>query len=68
MRLPRKQSRASRAAYEFFAGTNAAGNADLDQGPPSQREPVMEKPNVLDAPPTVAWNPYLSASSWSWGT
>lgn len=57
MRVARKHPTV-RSSYEFFAGTDSVGNPiwtkDL-----RRRVPVMEKPNVLDAPPTVAWNPYL---------
>lgn len=57
MRVSRKHP-GQRSAYEFFAGTDTVGNPiwtkDL-----KQRVPVLEKTNVLDAPPTVAWNPYL---------
>jgi hypothetical protein len=57
VRVPRGQV-ADRAAYEFFAGTTPSGSPvwtrDLNQ-----REPVLEKPHILDAPPTVSWNPHL---------
>ncbi|MGE3292571.1 MAG: Ig-like domain-containing protein, partial [Geminicoccaceae bacterium] len=57
VRVPKGQV-GTRAAYEFFAGLNGAGQPiwtkDLNQ-----RQPVLEKPYLLDAPPTVSWNPHL---------
>jgi hypothetical protein len=57
VRVPRDRV-ADRAAYQFFAGADAAGaptwTADL-----AQRRPVLERPHVLDTPPAVTWHPHL---------
>lgn len=54
----RKDQIKNRGAYEFFAGADGTGAAIWSKDL-KQRVPVLEKPHVLDAPPTVAWNPYL---------
>lgn len=57
MRMARKMPE-SRGSYESFAGTDPVGNPiwtkDLNQ-----RVWILQKAHVLDAPPTVAWNPHL---------
>jgi hypothetical protein len=57
IRVPRDRM-AERTAYQFYAGTRIDGlpiwTADI-----ALRQPVLQKPNVLDTPPTVAWNPNL---------
>ena len=55
MRAP-KGAVQSRGGYEFFAGTTAGG-APIWTTELGQRQPVLEKPNLLDVAPAVAWNP-----------
>ena len=49
---------AERAAYQFFAGHGPDGAA-LWTSDINGRQPILEKPHLLDTPPTVTWNPYL---------
>jgi hypothetical protein len=57
IRVPRDRV-ADRGAYRFYAGTDTTG-APLWSADINQRRPVLEKPHLLWAPPTVAWNPHL---------
>jgi hypothetical protein len=57
IRVP-KDRVADRGAYRFYAGTNTVGDP-LWSTDINQRRPVLEKPHLLWAPPTVAWNPHL---------
>ena len=54
----RKDAIAERAAYEFFGGIDSYGNPvwtpDI-----TLRQPMLQKPHVLDTPPTVVWNSHL---------
>ena len=58
IRVPKSSRSRSLRTYEFFAGTDGTG-APIWSKDLNQRVPVLEKPHVLDAPPTVAWNPHL---------
>ena len=57
MRVPKRRI-GHRGEYEFFSGTDFTG-APIWSKDLKQRVAVLEKPHVLDAPPTVAWNPHL---------
>ena len=57
MRAP-KGAVQTRSSYEFFAGTTASG-APIWTTELGKRQPVLEKPNLLDVAPAVAWNPHL---------
>ena len=57
MRVPKRRI-GHRGEYEFFSGTDFTG-APICSKDLKQRVAVLQKPHVLDAPPTVAWNPHL---------
>jgi hypothetical protein len=57
VRVPKNQVRV-RSAYQYFAGRNGSG-APIWTRKLADRRPVLTKAHLLDAPPSVAWNPYL---------
>ncbi len=57
LRVPKDQVRVH-GAYQFFAGLDGSG-APTWSSTLGGRRPVMTKDSVLDAPPSVTWNPYL---------